>query len=240
MARDPEWRERSGPAGGAPRMYAAWRQWTAAHALAGVVAFGGTALLSLLVGFEAFVEAREPVPALGTLFVAGSLLAGPSLAVAEWGLLRERFPPLRKASWILATATGTQVAWVLGSIPTLLLSLGSEGPTRLLQPDVWVIYLLAVGLGAVLGVLVSLPQWAVLRPLVPHTGIWIAGTVAGWGAALFLLVVGLGLLSPDGSGGAGPVVLLAVSAAAGAGLGAVQGAVVLPWLAPGSPDASRG
>lgn len=208
-----------------------WRRWTAAHAVAGVAAFGGTALLSLVVGPEVFVESREPIPVFVSLFVAGTLFAGPSLAVAEWSLLRERLPELGAFRWLLATVAGAQVAWLVGSLPTMLLALGSEGPARLLQPDVWVIYLLAAGLGAVLGVLVALPQWAVLRPLAAGAGIWILGTGTAWAAALFLLVVGLGVLSPDASGLEDLIILTVVSAISGAGLGAVQGVIVLPRLA---------
>jgi hypothetical protein len=66
-----------------------------------------------------------------------------------------------RGAWWLATLIGALMAYVMGYLPSTLMSLGeqaSQTQTPVAEPDQWLVLLLAAGLGAIGGAVLSFPQ----------------------------------------------------------------------------------
>jgi hypothetical protein len=81
--------------------------------------------------------------------------------------------------WVLACAVGLSVAYSAPIVPTIGLIHGSIPVVRILVN--WAV------LGAIIGVL----QWAVLRPKIRKAALWIPLTAVGWGIAMTMCVLTL-------------------------------------------------
>ncbi len=55
---------------------------------------------------------------------------------------------------------------------------GSSAPAA--EPAQWIVLLLAAGMGAVGGAVLSFAQWLVLRKKVQHAGTWIPANMLAW------------------------------------------------------------
>ena len=53
----------------------------------------------------------------------GTLLEGVVVGAAQWRVLREPLPALSRGSWVEATAIGAGLAWLLGMVPSTVISL---------------------------------------------------------------------------------------------------------------------
>jgi hypothetical protein len=90
---------------------------------------------------------------------------------------------IKRTSWWLATLIGALVAYVLGYLPSTLMSLGeqaSQTQTPAAEPAQWVVLLLAAGLGAVGGAVLSFAQWLTMRHKVKGASIWIPANMFAW------------------------------------------------------------
>jgi uncharacterized membrane protein YhaH (DUF805 family) len=210
-----------------------WWRWVGANALAEMIGLG----VAGIVGVQVF--AGEPA-SLGQALVgvAPAVLAGAfeGLVVgwAQWSVLRRRLPDLRARSWIGATVLGALVAWCLGMLPSTLMSLTPQpaaaapsGPSVFEGP---LVYPLAMGMGAVLGLILGLPQWGVLRRWTPRGWRWIAANSAAWALGMPIIFLVAGGLPPGLPVAVIIVLVLATLAAAGAVVGAVHGAVLVRML----------
>lgn len=104
------------------------------------------------------------------LFPVIGLLTG----CLQYFFLRRYLP--RAGWWITATALG----WVLISLALRLFA----APGHLLSAILGGSGVVSVAVAAaLLGGLLAVPQWLVLRPRVPHAGGWLAISVLGWLAA---------------------------------------------------------
>jgi hypothetical protein len=220
--------------GGARRF---WLRWVEANALGEMVGLG----VAGMVGISAF--AGQPVTVgqalLGVLpAVPAGAFEGLVVGAAQWSVLRRALPDLRARAWIGATMLGAFVAWCLGMLPGTLMSLAPRSaapaaPSPFEGPPV---YPLAMGMGAVLGVVLGLPQWAVLRRRAPRGRRWIAANSAAWALGMpiiFLVADGL----PSGLPAAAiAAIVLATLALAGAVVGAVNGAVLVKMVPQGAQE----
>ena len=78
-----------------------------------------------------------------------------------------------------------------------------------------------IALAMILGAILAIPQWWVLRRHVGMAGWWLPANALAWAVAMPLIFVAAGLPLPDG----GILPLLAIAAAIIAGAGAVAGAI---------------
>ena len=89
-----------------------------------------------------------------------------------------RFPSIGRFEWWRGTFIGALIAYVLGYLPSTIMSMGettgSGGSAT--EPAQWIVLLLAAGMGAVGGAVLSFAQWLVLRKKVQHAGISIPPT----------------------------------------------------------------
>lgn len=214
----------------APAPWQLWRQWVAANSLAELVGLGGSALLGValvqLVGDTAVAVVLLAL----VMILAGTFLEGVIVGWLQWRVLRRPFPTLLRLSWVRATAVGAAIAWTLGMLPSTFMGLSAE-TTNTPPPEVSnaLVYGLAAIMGLVLGPILAIPQWTVLRHYVRQAGWWIPANSLAWAGGMMLIFVGTSFIPPEGINVSTAVILLITLAAAGAIVGAIHG-LALVWF----------
>jgi hypothetical protein len=211
--------------------WAIWRQWIAANALAEMIGLGASALLWGAFAFSFSAEERLGILTSAVIVVVGStLLEGTAVGVGQWLVLRRPLPQLRWQAWVLATMVGAFVAWSLGMIPSTMMALGEETSSQPpLEINDLVMYSLAAVMGLVLGPILGLPQWWVLRRHLHYAAWWIPANAVAWALGMVAIFVGTSFI-PESGLTAGVVLIILLSlATAGALVGAVHGWVLI-WL----------
>jgi len=201
-----------------------WLSWVAANAIAELVGLGTVAA----VGFLLFSQSADQQTWQQSLLVAAALIAlgafeGLAVGVAQASVLRRLLPTVR--GWIGATVVGAMVAWAVGMLPSTVMSLlsapGSAPPP---EPPLWLVLLLAAGLGAVAGPILAVFQWRCLRRTqMPGAWLWLPANAAAW--SLGMPVIFLGAQANELTSRAGLIALIVGLALLGAGavVGAVHG-----------------
>ena len=160
-----------------------WTRWTLAHALSEMIGLGLTFGITGLY----FSQAGEGTTLAGILVsfvvaVASGAVEATFVGLAQWWAMRPRFPSIGRFEWWRGTFIGALVAYVLGYLPSTIMSMGtatgSSGPAT--EPPQWIVLLLAAGMGAVGGAVLSFAQWLVLRKKVRPARIWIPANMLAW------------------------------------------------------------
>ena len=210
-----------------------WFRWVLANAIGEVVGLGTAAVVG--VGLAWTIE--KTMGAFGSLAMAGVMilvgtLEGIVVGIAQWLVLRRPIQNMSWRVWVLATAIGAFVAWTLGMIPSTLMATNTAAAAAAAPPpemsDV-VMYGLAALMGAVLGPILGLPQWLVLRRHVQKAGWWVLANAAAWALGMPVVFIGASSAPPGGFGLGVVVVGIVTGASAGAVVGAVHG-LALVWL----------
>ncbi len=204
-----------------------WLRWVLANSLGEMIGLGLT-LASIYASFTWLGEGQNISAILaGTgLMVATGAIEGTILGLAQWTAMHTYFPTIRLRAWVLATLAGALVAWAFGSLPSTLMSLNAKAantPSKAQEPETWLMLLLAAGMGAVLGLVLSFFQWLVLRRHVPQAWTWLPANSLAWLAGMPIVFWAIGLIQE------GMQLLLAILAlaacliATGAVVGAIHG-----------------
>jgi hypothetical protein len=170
-----------------------WLRWVAANAFGELFGLGAT----LLVAGLAFSQLGEPQNVAGILIlfaiaVASGILEATLVGLAQWWAMMPWFPSVRRRAWWWATCVGALAAYVLGYLPSTLMSLGEQASQNpVAEPPQWQVLLLAAGLGAVGGAVLSFAQWLVLRRQIQGTGWWIPANMLAWLAGMPLIFWGI-------------------------------------------------
>jgi hypothetical protein len=173
-----------------------WTRWTLANALSEMVGLGLTFVITGLF----FSNMEEATTIAGILLsflvaVASGAMEATFVGLAQWWAMRPRFPSIGRFEWWRGTFIGALVAYVLGYLPSTIMSLtaeaGSGAPTA--EPPQWIVLLLAAGLGAVGGAVLSFAQWLVLRRKVQRAGSWIPANMLAWTFGMPLIFWGIDL-----------------------------------------------
>lgn len=209
---------------------ARWVGLCAAAEAVGITAAAGAARASqALVGEPG--TAREAAMAL-SLVVAGGLVEGVALGLAQAIGLRSLLPAAGRRRWVLVTVAVAGLGWAAGSAPAVLAGGGDGGGAPAWLP----VIAGAAGIGVVMGAALGAAQATVLRRHVRHPWRWIGANAAAWTPAMALIFIGAGL-----PGAGWPVLAVLVTGTltgltAGAVLGLVTGRF-LPAL--GAPARRR-
>lgn len=210
------------------RVGAFWWQWVVANCVAEMVGLGASALAAGLLLFGPLSE-QIVLRAVGVVIIS-TALEGSTVGVAQWWVLHRRLRSLPAAAWIGATALGAAIAWSLGMIPSTLMDLGEAsgdtGPT--IAPGME--YVLAVGMGLVLGPILGTPQWWVLRRYVDHAGWWVPANAAAWAVGMPIIFAAAGIAYEQTYWWQQTLVVVGGLAMAGAAVGAVHGWVLVRLL----------
>jgi len=206
-----------------------WFQWILANAIGETVGLGGTLVISglLLVNAQ---KTMGVVPAAVLAVLAGTFIEGIVVGTAQWLVLRRPIKSIKWRIWVLATAIGAFIAWTLGMIPsTFMFASADSGGAAPAQMSDLMIYALAAVMGLVLGSILGVPQWVVLRHHLPKAGWWVLANALAWMVGMVIVFVGTSFIPPEGLSLNVALVLLLFLFAAGAAVGAIHG-LVLVWL----------
>lgn len=208
-----------------------WGRWVLANAFAELIGLGGSALLWIV--FLSGLEAQWGILTSATVVVLGStLLEGTAVGVAQWRVLRSALPKLHLAAWWSATAIGALIAWSLGMIPSTFMSINSAGSNATPPPEMSdaLMYTLAAVMGLVLGPVLALPQWLVLRRQVTHAGLWIAANAVAWCWGMLVIFIVVSFVPAGGLTVSTVLIVLGGLALAGAVVGGIHGVVLVKLL----------
>jgi hypothetical protein len=203
-------------------------RWIIANGWSEGVGLSATLLLGL--GVAARLEGQLGVVTIlaGAMLavVLGTLLEGILVGFAQGRVLHRFVPALSAGRWALATAIGAGTAWLLGMVPSTIIALlqsaeGGPGPSA--EPAAWVQYGLAALMGIVLGVVLALPQWFVLKEVARRSAGWLGANAVAWGVGMPILFVGMDLLPWGGRPVAIAAGVVAVCVITGAVVGAIHG-----------------
>lgn len=197
------------------RLWGRWIVFTMLGELAGMVVVATTG--ALMYSFQPSLGALGAAISAGMLISAGAV-EGALLALAQWSVLREYLPEDADRAWVGFTAVGAASAWALGLLGSA--AAAEPAPVLLVLSGV-------VPMGAVLGGLLGLSQWLVLRRYFAPAGWWISCSALAWATALVIAFAGAWGV-PDDSPIAASAVLGAVTGVvAGAVVGVITGAALL-------------
>jgi hypothetical protein len=227
-ARQPEiaTRDLSGPGTGL------WWRWVAANGAGELL---GLAVTGAAIGLA--FSRLEGQPGITGLLLTLLAAAGSGafeatvIGLAQWWAMHPWFPGIARRAWWLATLAGALVAYVLGFLPSSLMGLQAEATQApVAEPPQWMVLLLAAGLGAVAGAVLSFAQWLVLRKNVRRAGWWIPANMLAWLAGMPIIFWGI-----DAAQRGQPLFQTALLLAGcllltGVVVGAIHGAVLV-WLA---------
>lgn len=160
-----------------------WTRWTLANAFSEMVGLGLTFAITGLL-FSSMGE-QNTIGAILLAFVvavASGAVEATFVGLAQWWAMKPWFPSIGRFEWWRGTFIGALIAYVLGYLPSTIMSMGeaTASSTPMAEPAQWVVLLLAAGMGAVGGAVLSFAQWLVLRGKVHGAGIWIPANILAW------------------------------------------------------------
>jgi hypothetical protein len=171
-----------------------WMRWTVANGLAELVGLGLTfVMIGLLVSRVDTGRITGILLAFGMTILSGAIEATIVGLVQSW-IMQPWFPAIGCFAWWRGTLIGALLGYVLGYLPSTLMSMG-ETSTQAVQaePPQWVTLLLAAGLGAAAGAVLSFAQWLVLRRKVRRAGLWIPANMLAWACGMPIIFWGMDL-----------------------------------------------
>jgi hypothetical protein len=160
-----------------------WSRWTLANALSEMVGLGLTFLITGLVFSKLDGLGTMTSILLSFVFaVASGAVEATFVGLAQWWAMRPWFPSIERFPWWRGTMVGALIAYVLGYLPSTIMSMGeaTASSAPMAEPPQWVVLLLAAGMGAVGGAVLSFAQWLAMRGKVNRAGLWIPANMLAW------------------------------------------------------------
>lgn len=197
-----------------------------------------------LVAFSLAQRFTDTTGASAALLIAAVMIVlgafeGVVVGLAQGLVLRAALVSLQLRTWVLATVIGALFAWALGMILSAAMHLhgASESPA----PEMSDAFKLAAAalMGALLGVVLALPQWRVLRCHVLRAFCWLPANALAWAAGMPVVFVVAGSVPEHAAVAHIIIVVLATIAVAGAIVGAIHGGVLVWLLRHGAAPAAR-
>ena len=207
-------------------------RWILANALGEIFGLGGT----FAVGVLFFVYNGEASSTAMILFsfvvaVVSGVIEATVVGLAQHWAMRPWFPQVERRAWWLGTLVGAELAYVLGYLPSTLMSLGqAAGPAQaapMQEPAQWLVLLLAAGMGAAGGALLSFAQYLALRGKVSRAGRWIIANMLAWACGMPLIFWAIDAAQKTGSIPVGVLLMAAALLVTGAVVGAIHGAFLV-------------
>jgi glucan phosphoethanolaminetransferase (alkaline phosphatase superfamily) len=171
-----------------------WYRWIIANALSELIGLGATfATIGLLISKIDTQQITGIVLSFALTVLSGAIEAT-LVGLAQWWALHPWFPLIGRFAWWRATLAGALLGYVLGYLPSTLMSMGNAATqTTQAEPPEWVTLLLAAGLGAVAGAVLSFAQWLVFRSKLKRAGLWIPANMLAWAFGMPVVFLGMDL-----------------------------------------------
>jgi hypothetical protein len=172
-----------------------WLRWVAANGLGEMFGLGLTFAVGVVV--ISSLGNQQSVSVILMTFVvavASGAIEATLVGLAQWWAMHPWFPMLTRGAWWLATLIGALMAYVMGYLPSTLMSLGeqaSQTQTPVAEPDQWLVLLLAAGLGAMGGAVLSFAQWLTMRHKIQGSSIWIPANMLAWMVGMPIIFWGI-------------------------------------------------
>jgi hypothetical protein len=205
-----------------------WLRWTLANGLAELLGLGSTfAIIGFLVS-KINTQRVTGILLAFVLTVASGAIEATLVGLAQWWAMHPWFPKIRRFAWWRATLVGALLGYMLGYLPSTLISMGeAAGQVPQAEPPQWLTLLLAAGLGAVAGAVLSFAQWLVLRRRVSRAGSWIPANMLAWACGMPIIFAGMDLAFKQAAGWQSVLVVGAALLVAGLVVGAIHGAFLI-------------
>ncbi|HSM70975.1 MAG TPA: hypothetical protein VK851_05480 [Anaerolineales bacterium] len=160
-----------------------WSRWTLANALSEMFGLGLTFLMTGIV-FSKLDNQGTGISIVLTfiLAVASGAIEATFVGFAQWWAMRPWFPDIERFAWWRGTLTGALIAYMLGYLPSTIMNMGeaTASSAPMAEPPQWIVLLLAAGMGAVGGAVLSFAQWLVIRKKVRRADLWIPANMLAW------------------------------------------------------------
>jgi magnesium-transporting ATPase (P-type) len=216
-----------------------WQRWTGANALGEMLGLG---LTFAIIGWFFSSQTNSGTTVGILLAFAVAVLSGAVEAtfvgLAQWWAMHPWFPAISRFSWWLATLIGALIAYVLGYLPSTLMDMGasaSQSTAAPIEPPQWVILLLAAGMGAVGGAVLSFAQWLVLRGKVKRARLWIPANMLAWTFGMPVIFWGIDLAFKMTTVWQSVVLMAGILFLAGGIVGAIEGGFLIKMTEDPSP-----
>ena len=171
-----------------------WYRWIIANGFSELVGLGATfATIGLLVSK---IETQQMTGILLSFAITVScgVIEATIVGLAQWWTMHPWFPMIGRFAWWRATLIGALLGYILGYLPSTLMSMGEAvTQTSQVEPPQWVTLLLAAGLGAVAGAVLSFAQWLILRRKVKRAELWIPANMLAWALGMPVIFLGMDL-----------------------------------------------
>ncbi|MFH2103958.1 MAG: hypothetical protein ABIJ39_11460 [Chloroflexota bacterium] len=207
-----------------------FQRWTLANALGEFFGLGLTFVITGLVFSK--LDSQQTVTSILLTFVFAVLsgtVEATIVGLAQWWAMRPWFPTVGRFAWWRGTLIGALAAYVLGYLPSTLMGMGeaAAGSAPMAEPPQWIILLLAAGMGAVGGAVLSFAQWLVLRGKVQKAGIWIPANMLAWAFGMPVIFWGVDMAFKMAAIWGAVLVMAGSLFVAGAIVGAIHGAFLV-------------
>lgn len=211
-----------------------WYRWVASNAFGELFGLGLTfAVIALL--FTRLGEQQGIAIVLLSFLVAvaSGAIEATIVGLAQWWAMHPWFPTISRRAWWLATLVGALVAYGLGYLPSTLMNLGEQASqAAVVEPEQWIVLLLAAGMGVVAGAVLSFAQWLALRKHVAHAGMWIPANMLAWMVGMPLIFWGMDAVQKVGAPFLAILLLAGVLLLTGAVIGGIHGAFLVQLADP--------
>lgn len=160
-----------------------WFRWVGANALGELFGLGLTFVITGLVFSR--LDNQQTITAILLSFVFAVIsgaVEATIVGLAQWWAMHPWFPTIEKFAWWRGTLVGALIAYVLGYLPSTLMSMGeaTAQSAPVAEPSQWIVLLLAAGMGVVGGAVLSFAQWLAIRGKVKRAGLWIPANMLAW------------------------------------------------------------
>jgi len=210
------------------KRYTLWLRWVAANALSELIGLGATfAAIGLLVS-------RIDTSKISGIFLAFLLtvlsgaIEATLVSLSQWWAMHPWFQGIQRFVWWRATLIGALLGYVLGYLPSTLMSMGdSTAQAAQAEPPQWITLLLAAALGLVAGAVLSFAQWLALRKSVQRSGLWIPANMLAWAFGMPVIFFGIDLAFKMPAVWQSVLFVAAALLAAGLVVGAIHGSFLV-------------
>jgi hypothetical protein len=215
-----------------------WTRWTLANACSEMVGLGLT--FAITGWFMSTVGERSTVWGILLAFfvaVGSGAIEATFVGLAQWWAMRPRFPLVGQFEWWRATFIGAIVAYVLGYLPSTIMSMGEANTSSgsIAEPPQWIVLLLAAGMGIAGGAVLSFAQWLALRGKAQRAGLWIPANMLAWMFGMPIIFWGIDMAFKMSAVWQSVLLMAVTLFVAGAVVGAIHGPFLIRLIPQSNP-----